>query len=92
MSDNELEYKVPGEDEPGYLKRWEGRVRYQRIVTSATATPDEVAKGVFDYLSIYITKPKDPKKQIEALQNASRKFIQTMIDDIAGEFEADPNT
>lgn len=61
-----IEWKLPDENEPGYLRRR----RELTAVLNAPATPQAVDASI-DYMLRYVAKPEDPKEAREALLDLS---------------------
>jgi hypothetical protein len=62
----EIEWKLPDENEPGYLRRR----RELTAVLNAPASPQAVDASI-DYMLRYVAKPEDPKEAREALLDLS---------------------
>ena len=67
----ELEFTVPDENSPGYLRRMMTISKFQQLLAENQIT--DYYDALIDFLLGFITKPEDRNEAREALLDASQK-------------------
>ena len=68
---SKLEFTVPDENSPGYLRRMMTISKFQQLITDGEIM--EYYDALIDFLLGFITVPKDKAEAREALLDASQK-------------------
>lgn len=75
-------FERPGPDEPGYLKRARKALEFRSKIK---AEPDpEILDEMVEFLSTFVTEPKDHDKVIDALWDASETQFREMLAGVTG--------
>lgn len=77
-----LKFKIPGKDEPGYLRRQRQALRFQGelLDNPSIDTFDEMV----EWLAQYVEEPQDQNEAYEALLDASESDIFRLLEAIGG--------
>ena len=76
-----FEYKIPDEKAPGFLRRERMRRKYLELTKAGGAGQID---AMLDWLVLYVTKPADPDKAREALEDISQEVFDKLVSDISG--------
>lgn len=80
-----LAFRVPGRDEPGFLRRLRAASKYRQSLQRALDTGDDAAwNDVIGFLIEYVEEPRDRREARELLLDASENEILHLLDLITG--------
>lgn len=82
----QLRFKIPGPDEPGFLRRMRQALELQEQLQS-NPNPATMEKMV-EFLSVYVDGPQD--KAVEMLWDASQEQIEQLVAAITGQEDSGP--
>jgi len=84
----DLKFDLPGKDDPGFLRRQREALKFGRLLQEK---PDEnTLDQMVDFLSQFVSEPKDKNKAKEALYDASENQFMQLLEAIGGESAANP--
>ena len=84
-----ITFKIPGKDEPGYLKRQRRLTEFQARLEGLR--PLEFLDATVDFLADYVEKPAKREKAIEALWDMSQDQYEEVLSKIT-ESQMSPNS
>lgn len=79
----EIRFRVPGADEPGFLRRSRQALEFQRKM-AGEMTP-EAMDDMVGFLSMFVSEPSDPAAAKEALYDASKNQFYELLELMKGE-------
>lgn len=83
----ELEYKVPGRDAPGFLKRQRKLAEFMELEKATDRW-----EAMIEYLLEFVTAPEDRDEAREALWNMSEAQYDNMLGALSSQAEVPKNT
>ena len=78
----DIEFQIPGEKSPGYLKRQRRALKLQESFSNKTATSQDIDELV-EFLADFIIKPESRDEAVEALWLASEEELTGLLDSIS---------
>jgi len=84
-----LRFKVPGPDDPGYLRRMREGLRFRDQLAGGEPTP-EMIEEMAKFLATYVTEPADYAARVEAMLDASESEFNQLLEALMGENAANP--
>lgn len=78
----EIKFRVPGKDEPGFLRRQRDAVRFGSELRSNPSV--ELMDEMVAFLAQFVEEPAGESEAIEALLDASQNQFQELLKAISG--------
>lgn len=85
----EIVFKAPGKDEPGFLRRSRLAVSFSEVLQSDNPTV-QALDDMVEFIAGYVIKPKEHDEIVDMLLDASETQFHEMLDALKGETSEDP--
>jgi hypothetical protein len=85
----DLVFTPPDENTPGFLRRQREALKFMQLLKGDPTV--EAVDGMVEFLVEFVTEPKDRKKAIDALWDASEAQFNELLGAVLGKGDSDEN-